>query len=96
MKKCCWKARVVFFQKMTTAIRMLAYGTTADLCDEYVSIGETTAMKCLKKFVKTVVSNFSEEYLQSPTNNNIAKLLALGESHGFPRMLRSIDCMHWK
>jgi hypothetical protein len=84
------------FQKMTVTIRMLAYGTMADLCDEYVSIGETTAMKCLKKFVKAVVSNFSEEYLRSPPNNDIAKLLALGESHEFPGMLGSIDCMHWK
>ena len=82
------------FQKMTTAIRMLAYGTTADLCDEYVSIGETTVMKCLKKFVKAVVLNFFEEYLRSPTNNDIARLLALGESRGFPGMLRSIDCIH--
>uniref|UniRef100_A0A2N9ILN1 Uncharacterized protein n=1 Tax=Fagus sylvatica TaxID=28930 RepID=A0A2N9ILN1_FAGSY len=57
------------FQKMTTAIRMLAYGTMVDLCDEY---------------------------LRSPTNNDIAIFLALGESRGFPGMLRSIDCMHWK
>ena len=84
------------FQKMIAAIRMLAYGTTADLCDEYVSIGETTTMKYLKKIVKVVVSNFSEEYLRSPTNNDIARLLALGESRGFPGMLGSIDCMHWK
>uniref|UniRef100_A0A2N9FRD0 Nuclease HARBI1 n=1 Tax=Fagus sylvatica TaxID=28930 RepID=A0A2N9FRD0_FAGSY len=84
------------FQKMIAAIRMLAYETTTDLYDEYVSIGETTAMKCVKKFVKTVVSNFSEEYLWSPTNNDIARLLALGESCGFPGMLGSIDCMHWK
>jgi hypothetical protein len=81
---------------MTAAIRMLAYGTTVDLCDKYVSIGETTAMKCLKKFVKAVVSNFSEEYLQSPTNNDIARLLALGESRGFLGMLESIDYMYWK
>jgi hypothetical protein len=74
------------FQKMTAAIRMLAYGTTADLCDEYVSIGETITMKYLKKIVKAVVSNFFEEYLQSPTNNDIARLLALGESCGFPGM----------
>ena len=82
------------FQKMTAAIRMLAYEAMADLCDEYISIGETTAMKCLKKFVKAVVSNFSKEYLWSPTNNDIIRLLALDESHGFPGMLGSIDCMH--
>ena len=73
---------------------MLAYEAMADLCDEYISIGETTAMKCLKKFVKAVVSNFSKEYLWSPTNNDIIRLLALDESHGFPGMLGSIDCMH--
>jgi hypothetical protein len=81
-------------QKMTAAIRMLAYGTTADVCDEYVSIGESTTIKCVKKFVKAVISNFSEEYLRSPTNNDIARLLALGESRGFLGMLGSIDCMH--
>jgi hypothetical protein len=84
------------FQKMIAAIRMLAYGTTADLCDEYVKIGESTAMECLKKFVKAVVSNFSKEYLRSPTNNDIARLLTLGKSRGFPGMLGSIDYMHWK
>ena len=82
------------FQKMTAAIRMLAYGTTTDLCDEYVSIRETTTMKCLKKIVKAVVSNFSEEYLRSPTNNDIARLLTLGESRGFLGILGSIDCMY--
>ena len=86
--------RLCSFQKMTAAIRMLAYGTMADLCDEYMSIGESIAMKCLKIFVKAMVSNFSKEYLRSPTNNDIARLLALGESRGFPGMLVSIDCMH--
>ena len=62
------RLRLSSFQKTTAAIRLLAYETTADLCDKYVSIGETTTMKCVKKFVKAVVSNFSEEYLQSPTN----------------------------
>ena len=33
------RLRLCSFQKMTAAIRMLAYGTMADLCDEYVSIG---------------------------------------------------------
>jgi hypothetical protein len=39
-------------QKMTAAKRMLAYGTTADFCDEYVSIGESTAIKCVKNLLK--------------------------------------------
>ncbi|XP_028109553.1 uncharacterized protein LOC114308211 [Camellia sinensis] len=74
--------------------RMLAYGVAADFMDEYVRIGERTAIESLKYFVKAVVDIFSNEYLRSPNNNDITKLLAVGESHGFLGMLRSIDYMY--
>jgi hypothetical protein len=83
-------------QKMTAALRMLAYGVTADLMDEYLRIGESTAMDSFKLFVQAVNSKFSAEYLRSPTEDDIARLLAIGQSRGFPGMLGSIDCMHWK
>ncbi|CAL5412461.1 unnamed protein product [Camellia sinensis] len=41
-------------QKITAALKMLAYGVAADFMDEYLRIGESTAMKSLKKFVKAV------------------------------------------
>ena len=75
---------------------MLAYGIIGDFVDEYLKNGETIAMMSLKLFVKAVVSIFSNEYLRSPTNHNIARLLIVGQSCGFPRILGSIDCMHWK
>jgi hypothetical protein len=81
---------------MTAALRILAYGVAADSTDEYVRIGESTAVESLKKFVKAVVNIFSEEYLRSPNSNDIARLLAVNEKRGFPGMLGSIDCMHWK
>ncbi|XP_028055139.1 uncharacterized protein LOC114259324 [Camellia sinensis] len=83
-------------QKITVALRMLAYGVAADFMDEYVRIGESTAIESLKYFVKVVVNIFSNEYMRSPNNNDIVKLLAVGESRGFPGMLGSLDCMHWK
>ena len=83
-------------QKITVALRMLAYGVSGDLMDEYVRIGETIAMGSLKKIVAAVVDIFSEEYLRSPNNENIARLLAHGENRGFLGMLGSIDYMHWK
>ncbi|KAK9996092.1 hypothetical protein SO802_020778 [Lithocarpus litseifolius] len=83
-------------QKITVALRMLAYGVTADFMDKYVRIGESTAMESLKKFVKAVVDIFSKEYLRSPNNEDITRLLANGERRGFLGMLGSIDCMHWK
>jgi hypothetical protein len=49
-------------QKMIAALRILAYGVVADSTDEYMRIGESTAVESLKKFVKAVVNSFSEEY----------------------------------
>ena len=79
---------------------MLTYpftnGVSDDLIDEYVRIGETTALESLKKFVTAVIDVFSEEYLRKPNNEDIARLLTYGEHRGFSGMLGSIDCMHWK
>ena len=88
--------RLSSLQKMTAAIRILVYRVSANFINEYIRIGEITALKSFKKFVKVVVSIFFEEYLRSPNNNDIARLLAVGQHHGFPGMLGSIDCMHCK
>ena len=66
-------------QKITTALRILAYEVLGDLIDEYVRIGETTALESLKKFVTAVIDVFFEEYLRKPNNKDIARLLAHGE-----------------
>ena len=81
-------------QKKTVALRILAYGVTANFMDEYMRIAKSIAMMSLKKFVATVVVIFSKEYLRSPNNEDIAKLLAHGQNCGFPSMSGSIDCMH--
>ncbi|XP_042426015.1 uncharacterized protein LOC122013865 [Zingiber officinale] len=77
-------------QKVTAALRILAYGVGADLMDEYVRIGETTVIKSMKLFAKAVISIFGDEYLQSPNNNGIARLLAVGEKRGFPGRKRQL------
>ena len=83
-------------QKMTAAIRMLAYGVAADVVDDYVRIGESTAIESLQRFVSAIVAIYSDEHLRSPNSADIARLLAIGERRGFPGMLGSIDCMHWR
>jgi hypothetical protein len=82
-------------QKVTAAMRMLTYGVPADATDEYVRIGESTAIESLRKFVVAIDEIFGEEYLRHPNEKDIARLLAMGEKKGFPGMLGSIDCMHW-
>ncbi|XP_042957031.1 uncharacterized protein LOC122292620 [Carya illinoinensis] len=74
---------------------MLTYGVTADFMDEYLKIGETTALRSLKMSVKTVVSIFSEEYLRKPNNNDIVRLLAVDEKRGFPEAVASYNLWIW-
>ncbi|XP_073067236.1 uncharacterized protein [Primulina eburnea] len=79
-----------------TSLRMLAYGTPADAADEYIKIGESTALECMQRFCRDIVEVYAERYLRSPTANDIYRLLSIGEQRGFHGMLGSLDCMHWK
>nr|XP_034578261.1 uncharacterized protein LOC117842034 [Setaria viridis] len=81
--------------KCTVAIRQLAYGGSADQLDEYLKMGESTGVECLKKFVKGIIEVYGEEYLRRPTVQDVERLLEIGERRGFPGMLGSIDGMHW-
>ncbi|XP_042449170.1 uncharacterized protein LOC122034109 [Zingiber officinale] len=83
-------------QKMTAVFRILSYGVPADAIDEYIKIGESTAIESVKRFCRVVVEVFGDQYLRSPNANDVVRLLHIGEQHGFPRMLGSLDCMHWK
>ncbi|XP_020262358.1 uncharacterized protein LOC109838318 [Asparagus officinalis] len=79
-------------QKVTAVFRMLAYGAPADSTDEYVRIGESTIIKCLKRFCRAIVEVYGDEYLRSPNTDDVARLLQKGEERGFLGMLGSLDC----
>ncbi|XP_048591442.1 uncharacterized protein LOC106369729 [Brassica napus] len=83
-------------QKCTAAIRMLAYGQPGDTYDEYLRLGESTALLCLENFNNGIIQIFGDEYLRSPTPEDLQQLLDVGEVRGFPGMIGSIDCMHWE
>jgi hypothetical protein len=72
---------------------MIANGVVADATNDYVCVGESTALKCLRSFA--VVEVFGQEYLRLPNEHDTANLLAVGESRGFLGIHGSIDCMHW-
>ncbi|XP_024006841.1 uncharacterized protein LOC112083379 [Eutrema salsugineum] len=83
-------------QKCTAAIRMMAYGCAAVAVDEYLRLGESTAILCLENFTHGIIQLFGDEYLRRPTQEDLQRLLDEGESRGFPGMIGSIDCMHWE
>ena len=83
-------------QKCTAAIRMLAYGQSGYTYDEYLRLGESTALLCLEHCTNGIVQLFGDEYLRRPTPEDLQRLLDIGEKRGFPGMIGSIDCMHWQ
>lgn len=83
-------------QKCTAAMRVLAYGTSADAHDEYLRMSATTTRTALINFVEGVISCFGGEYLRKPNGDDLVRLLHVGEERGFPGMIGSIDCMHWE
>ncbi|CAM8943131.1 unnamed protein product [Rhodiola kirilowii] len=82
--------------KCTTAMRMLAYGVSADAVDEYIKIGGTTALECLRRFCQGIIRLYEPVYLRAPTQDNLQRILHVSEMRGFPGMIGSIDCMHWE
>lgn len=82
-------------QKVTAALRLLAYGGSADQLDEWIRLGESTILECLKHFVGAVLRNFGETYLRAPTLTDTMRILQQNAKRGFPGCLGSIDCWHW-
>ncbi|XP_058782080.1 uncharacterized protein LOC131656364 [Vicia villosa] len=77
--------------KCTTTMRMLAYGVAADAVDEYIKIGGTTALECLRRFCKGIIRLYEQVYLRAPTQDDLQRILHVSEMRGFPGMIGSID-----
>ncbi|XP_026381560.1 uncharacterized protein LOC113276201 [Papaver somniferum] len=75
---------------------MLAYGYAADAIDEYLRIGETAVLEATRRFCMTIVHLYDKEYLRELPAGDVELLLKQNKSRGFPGMLGSLDCMHWK
>ena len=84
------------YQKVTAALRYLAYGTAPDALDEYVRLSEITISKYLKKFALGVVELYGEKYLRAPTEEDIKYHCSKNAERGFPGMFGSIHCVHFQ
>ncbi|CAH9113217.1 unnamed protein product [Cuscuta epithymum] len=84
------------YQKITSAIFMLANGCSVDSLDQLCRLGESTTLSCLKKFCKAIIGIYGSWYLRTPNPNDLRRLLEKATKRGFPGMIGSIDCMHWE
>ncbi|KAI5006218.1 hypothetical protein ZWY2020_033461 [Hordeum vulgare] len=84
------------YQKISAAMRVLAYGIPADYTDEYLRIGEDTTTESVRRFAKLVIRLYGEKYLRAPNEKDTKRLMEMNEKRGWPGMLGSLDCMHWR
>lgn len=82
--------------KVTSALRVLAYAMSADSIDENLEMSKTAIYNNVCHFVDAVDKQFGDEYLRSPTESDMKRLLELNARRGFVGMWCSIDCMHWE
>ncbi|XP_052623869.1 uncharacterized protein LOC111878920 [Lactuca sativa] len=84
-------------QKCVAAIKLMAIGESPDSVDDYMRMSERTARESLYLLAGGVVETFGDQYLRKPSLHDMQQLYAAHEErHGFPGMLRSIDCTHWQ
>lgn len=87
-----WATRIFSFVKDDNIFNV-GLCVLVDTIDEYVKIGECTVIENLKK-CGPIVEVFGPQYLRSPNTSDVAWVLLIGKSRGFPGILGSLDWMH--
>jgi hypothetical protein len=83
-KNAAYKLGLSCLQKITAAFCMLCNGVATNITDEYVYIGESTAIKSMRRLIISVVELFEDEYLRTPNQNDTTRLLAHCGGKKFP------------
>ncbi|XP_058192125.1 uncharacterized protein LOC131309523 [Rhododendron vialii] len=81
-------------QKMTSSMRMLAYGMPANANGDYLRLRQCTTIECFEHFCRAIIEIYGDVYLRSSTVDDVSRLLAIGEACGFPP-LASYDLWIW-
>jgi len=84
--------------KILMALKRLADGTNPCASHrDYFMLGRTTARLCLNTFVRSLREVFEDEYLRTPTRDDIRLLHKLHLwKHKIPGMLGSLDVSHFR
>ena len=88
---CCGQVGASSYQKVTAALRVLAYAASADQLDEYIRLGESTILETLERFCITVIDEYGPTYLRRPTKEDLELILRLSQKEGFIGCLGSCE-----
>ncbi|XP_070665214.1 uncharacterized protein [Malus domestica] len=66
-------------QKVTVALRMMAYGSLADSMDETHGMSESTCLDTIEEFCDTIVQVYKDEYLRELNQEDLNRLLCKAE-----------------
>ena len=91
----CGVMGLTVYQKVVCALKQLTLGIPADATDDYVGIGETTAILCLKLFMKHINEIYGADYLRPPNHEELTRIMKEYELRGLPGCKGSLDGMHW-
>ncbi|XP_070675758.1 uncharacterized protein [Malus domestica] len=69
-------------QTITAALRVLAYGASADQVDEIARMGKSTILQSLMRFCGAIKSIYTAEYLRQPIHMDFAWQDAYGDKKG--------------
>lgn len=78
-------------QKLTAAVRRLAYGVSSDILDEYRRLSETSVAKSTIELCKTICDIYGSDYLRLTNNEELISILKINERRGFPGILGKIS-----
>jgi hypothetical protein len=70
-------------QRITAALRMLAYGFDSDAVDECCRLSKTEALTSLKEFSQTLIEKLCAEYLREPGEDDLRRIPAINAGRGF-------------
>ena len=70
------------YQKISAAMRVIAYGVPADYTDEYLRIGAQTTTDSVRMFAKMVIKLYGEKYLRDPNEEDTKRLMEINEKIG--------------
>lgn len=82
--------------KILIALKYLSYGCSVNAFRDYFQVGESTALLCVKKFIRILAhSELRDVYCAPLTAADTKKIESMHhEVHGIRGMLGSLDCSH--